>query len=190
MATAEVTWHDLAPQWDAAAAVALEIDTFRWRSHSHRIRTQVPDARLLGVLGEITYAIETGQPWTNRALNPAGDGGQDFPDGTNVTSTWYKRDPRLLVDVRTKVIAERYALAVVHRDGMAGSIVLTASREEVLQFDREDVGYGPAYSRQVHGVEPPGLLSGVLYTTPPAEPKPRKGITKPRKTALSLEDVF
>jgi hypothetical protein len=115
-------WMDLIPYWDVIVAKAEEREQQKRRFQSSKLWRGSGSTHLPGLAGEVVYALATGQKADIR-LRVTGDNGIDFPDGVDVKTSTYWRDPWLKVPQTTRRWPSYFALVALDLDDKRGRVM-------------------------------------------------------------------
>jgi hypothetical protein len=155
-------WQDLAFCWSLLTQEAAARKA-HWLAHPST-QPWSEDRELVGLAGEVAYALTFGWPGPLVDRPRAPDGGHDF-GYVDVKAVPRWRDPSLIRDLRMPTKAPRYALVAVDLDASRGTVVGEATRAELLAAPTRDFGHGPA-----HVLPAAALHPARHYDEPPEVP--------------------
>lgn len=142
-------WVDLSPYWDELLEAANKITDKKYGKSNAALPPNNYSANFEGFCAEKVYAIITNQK-VNLSVLFGGDGGTDFTDvdvkGTKYWNARLKGSPWLLVFMQRPVVAKIFVLVGLDLNNKRGYIAGWATKEEVLNSEVIDWGYGPRYS--------------------------------------------
>ncbi|NAL77289.1 hypothetical protein DYY65_03430 [Nitrososphaera sp. AFS] len=131
----------MSPYWNVLEAASELRDNQKRGFASSRYWND--KGHFIGLLGEMVYAIKTGQE-INLDLIIYGDGGIDFRD-VDVKSSPYWRSPYLLIPVGKPMRVNNYVLVGIDIPNKRGYIIGWATKEDILVAERVNFGYGESY---------------------------------------------
>jgi hypothetical protein len=135
-------WIALAFCWPLLEAEGKARDAY-WRTVAWT-KNWSPDRELIGLVGEVVYALQFGWPGALVDRPRVPDGGRDFRD-VDVKGDSHWQDPLLKRDKRQPFGAGWYCLVAVDLVGQRGYVVGEASRAAFRAAPLRDFGYGPAH---------------------------------------------
>lgn len=139
-------WIDLSLYWDWLERTAERFDAEKRRLAGNNRYRLKEGARLVGLAGELCYALETGQA-VNTEIHPEGDKGMDFPDHVDVKTSTFLSDPLLKHEVNPHYWPEHFAFVVLDQLNRRARLVGIVGLRELMNFGEvKDFGYGNRYT--------------------------------------------
>jgi hypothetical protein len=140
-------WWCLDGAWDDIMRIATEREVQKFKLSSGRQLSKY-STHLVGLIGEIVVAKESGMKFDDRLLL-GGDDGHDFSSGgktVNVKTSCYHDDPHLKVMKREKLPCDFYILVAADVPTKRAKLVGHATLADVTSSTVRSYGYGIVYS--------------------------------------------
>ena len=141
--------------WDDIMRIATEREVQKFSLSSGRQLSRY-STHLVGLIGEVVVAKESGQPFDDRLLL-AGDDGHDFESHgktINVKTSCYFDDPHLKVMKKEKLPCDFYVLVAADIPSRRARLVGHASLEDVMAAKVRSYGHGIVYSLTESSMRP------------------------------------
>ena len=138
---------DLAPYWDDIKRLADERHEQKVRYKS--TRQYNPHTHFVGLLGETVFAIASNLE-TDTELKIKGDDGKDFVHEilgrVDIKTSTYYNDPILKEFTNRQIHSDAEVLVALDMQNKKGAVVGYATKQEVLNANTQNFGYGDMYA--------------------------------------------